>query len=237
MPVYYRKCPECGSPSSRHYETKWLCINCSNLFDEEVSSLRQSQADVNLGGRLFDVEPADPADEQPYEVPYLSLKEPYLNLKDSHRDLAGDPFEEDSKIIEIENLHARLGIIEWFSLVLFPLFLMCGFLFISSDAWAYVQVRTGQAALITVLCFTVGTFFFVSLLIINKRQKKLRQLEENYLNTLKITVGWIALCPSCKEEHSRYRNEEKDPTSGPVHCKSCGKQFLLLSGKAYVIKR
>jgi len=52
----------------------------------------------------------------------------------------------------------------------------------------------------------------------------------------KVTVGWITLCPSCKEEHSRYRNDEKDPTSGPAHCRSCGKQFMLLEGKAHGIK-
>ena len=48
-------------------------------------------------------------------------------------------------------------------------------------------------------------------------------------------VGWITLCPSCKEEHSRYRFSDKTPASGPVHCKSCGKQFMLLDGKAHAI--
>ena len=51
-------------------------------------------------------------------------------------------------------------------------------------------------------------------------------------------VGSITLCPVCKKEHSRYYHADTvaNPTSGPVHCKSCGKQFMLLDGKAHAIK-
>ncbi len=70
-------------------------------------------------------------------------------------------------------------------------------------------------------------------------KKTLRELERKIarLKKRKENVGWTALCPSCKEEHSRYRNDDQDLTSGPAHCKSCGKQFMLLKGKSHAIKR
>ena len=78
----------------------------------------------------------------------------------------------------------------------------------------------------------------ISILNIMVRKKTLRDFagEVADLKNRKETVGWITLCPTCKEEHSTYRNKEKGHTSGPVHCKSCGKQFMLLEGKAHVIK-
>lgn len=47
----------------------------------------------------------------------------------------------------------------------------------------------------------------------------------------------MALCPYCKAEHSKYFINGKTPEPAPVHCASCGKQFMLVNGHAFKIKK
>ena len=66
--------------------------------------------------------------------------------------------------------------------------------------------------------------------------KKKAAVRAKYLSTLSETVGWTTLCPFCKAKHSQYFFIEKPPAAAPVHCTSCGKQFMLVNGHAFKFK-
>ena len=222
MPVYDMKCPRCGKQSTEYDENKWQCLHCGNRFVyKEESPTYQSQTNVSIqGSSLFDVEPYDPGNEQPIEEPYLKVHS--LGFDEEWAEL---------------DIREGGGVF----LVSFPLVIGLTGFFGGGVLLAEYHINNGKDSLVVMsigafIAGIIGAVYFVKNFMIQNKTRLEKDEREAYLETLKESVGWIALCPSCKEEHSQYRNEEKDPTSGPVHCKSCGKQFMLLDGKAHAIK-
>ena len=241
MGVHDMRCPKCGKQSTEYDENKWQCLHCGNKFVyKEESTTYQSQTNVNIqGSSLFDVEPYDSGNER-------LIEEPHSNRH---------PLEDD---LELKRLKAYRG---------------CGvgcagfFLFMVLSAAYHQQLPFGGMMLLSVLTL-VG--IFSTRAVHSKLEKRVSKFNEIGV------VGWIALCPYCKEEQSSYYDEEvvpseskvlqkvqhaltrwstarlsqlpsaspqpaatavrDDHTSGPAHCTSCGKQFMLLKGKAHVIK-
>ena len=202
------KCPRCGKQSTEYDENKWQCLTCSNKFVyKEESPTYQSQTNVSIQGSSL-------FDVEPWEMTNeRSLMEPYFNLHPQELvDLKRKKNWGPGSIIAASAAIVFLGMVS----------ITC----ILHDALAAASI-------------CIGVFIGIGALVIMLSTKRDREIrgEIESLRRKKIPIGWITLCPACKEEHSRYRNEEKDPTSGPVHCKSCGKQFMLLEGKSHVIKR
>ena len=220
MGVHDMRCPKCGKQSTEYDENKWQCLYCGNRFVyKEESPTYQSQTNVHLEtNSLFDLEPYDWGNERLIEDRYLNLHSrgddkiwAELDIRQQGRSL----------------LIVLPGALSLWSFIIAAIVLNDG---------GYSRSMEGVVLLIVgLLCAVISVFFVM------KRNNVARERDEraDYLETLKEPVGWITLCPACKEEHSRYRFSDKDLASGPVHCQaySCGKQFMLLNGKARVIKR
>ena len=217
MGVHDMRCPKCGKQSTEYDENKWQCLHCGNRFVyKEESPTYHSQTNVHLEtSSLFDLEPYDSGNERPIEEPYLNRI----------------PLEEDDLWKELDDIYViRDGWTKWL------LILMTISLILLVPGAAY-NPEPG----FLLLLFPMVVFFYL-MRVVSRGKKEIkakREEREAHLRSRMKIVGWVALCPSCKEEHSRYLDDEKDLTSAPVHCQadSCGKQFMLLNGKARVIKR
>ena len=215
MPIYEMSCPKCGKQSSEYDENKWKCLSCGNKFmykDERVTQHLNATVSIQES-TLFDVEPWDASCETPIIESY----------KDVHSMNAWKTATRKSKDYP-----------DWFVLSL-PL---TGILFFLGIIGTLETSGAGAACLVLGVMVFVGS---VTSVIAQKRGWKQRAEEmKESIPVLMKTVGWIALCPYCGKEHSRYMERERanlSSSSSTTHCSSCGKQFFLLNGKSHRLKR
>ena len=232
------KCPRCGKQSTEYDENKWQCLHCGNRFVyKEESPTYHSQTNVSIqGSSLFDVEPYDLGNEGPYG-------EPYLNRHPEELDELNQAKRKSPLRLIIEFAGWFGAIFLWLVTVIALLAYMNPIKpwapYDTEDGWReFEERRSSDFAAFFILLLLAIVLTVILLGVSISRKKQLRKLEMRVarLRNHKELVGWVAICPSCKEDHSRYRFTEKNPTSGPAHCSSCGKQFMLVEGRAHVIK-
>jgi len=232
MGVHDMRCPKCGKQSTEYDEDKWQCLHCGNkfIYREESDTYNTS---VNVqGSTLFDIDTADPS----LEIP---IKEPYLDWHSLDDDAELQAAENYSLVPN--SFKGSNGRIHTFGCLGLLLIYGTVSLIISSALWPPGQ-KNGAGAdggfqMIFLLVALGGYIINHTLKAGHKTRAKARK---RYLSSLEETVGWITICPLCTEAHSKHYDSEhtsREPETGPTHCTSCGKQFMLVKGKAFKIKK
>lgn len=208
MPVYQMSCPKCGKQAAEYAEDKWQCLSCQHKFIyKNESATVNNTTNVNVASSLL--LDVEPADPNDR----VMIERPYLERY---------PLEQMPEMQRAAKLRSGRTAY-WVKTILLIVLLWA---LLTSSHWL---LATSVVALIFCLALFIdwGNVRYAARMAVKAKQ----------LETKTTTVGWITLCPYCKNEYARFTMAGGTSETSSVHCTKCGKQFMLIKGEAFKIKR